>query len=293
VAGVLALGVIAYASPSSVRNLDVTQGIIVGAMAAGIAFLLSLLGYYSGDRMILGISHARPLAHAEDPELYNVAEEMAIAAGVPMPQVYLIPDEAPNAFATGRDPQHAAVAITRGLREQLTREELQGVIGHEMAHVRNYDIRLMLLMTVLVGTIAMLADFFWQITWNTSPRSRRSDRDRDKSGGGWIALVLIVLAILLAILAPIVAQIIQFAVSRQREYLADATSVEFTRNPRGLADALRKLAKDGHRLRFANQGTAHLYIVNPIEKFRSWSDTAFASHPPIEDRIRRLEGLID
>jgi heat shock protein HtpX len=292
VAGVLALGTIAYVSPATVRHLDVGQAVAVGLAAAAVALLFALFGYYEGDRMILAVSHARPIDHAQDPELYNVVEEMAIAAGVPMPQVYLIPDEAPNAFATGRDPEHAAVAVTRGLREQLPRDELQGVIAHEMSHVRNYDIRLMLLMTVLVGTVAMLADFFWQITWNTSPRRERSDRDRDKSGGGGIVLVLAVLAVVLAILAPIVAQVIQFAVSRQREYLADATGVEFTRNPLGLASALRKISKDAHQLKYANQGTAHLYIVNPIKKFSSWADTAFASHPPIEDRIRRLEALV-
>jgi heat shock protein HtpX len=241
--------------------------------------------------MILAVSHARPIDHSQDPELYNVVEEIAIAAGLPVPKVYLIPDPAPNAFATGRDPEHASVAITTGLREKLTRDELQAVIAHEMAHVRNYDIRLMLLLTVLVGTVAMLADFFWQITWRTSPRSSRSSKDGDK-GGGWVAVVLIVVAIILAIVAPIVAQILQFAVSRQREYLADATGVEFTRNPQALADALRKIAADAHELKVANQGTAHLYIVNPIKKFQSWADTAFASHPPIEDRIQRLEALV-
>jgi heat shock protein HtpX len=289
VAMFLALGTIAYLSPSTARQLDVGQAVAVGVVAAGVALLFSLLGYFAGDSMILAVSHARPLDHSQDPELYNVVEEMAIAAGLPVPKVYLIRDPAPNAFATGRDPQHASVAITSGLRERLTRDELQAVIAHEMGHVRNYDIRLMLLLTVLVGTVAMLADFFWQIIWRTS--GGKDSKDSGK-GSGWVILVLVIIAILLAIIAPIVAQILQFAVSRQREYLADATGVEFTRNPQALADALRKIAADAHELKVANQGTAHLYIVNPIKKFQSWADTAFASHPPIEDRIRRLQALV-
>src|SRR6202007_748932 len=151
--------------------------------------------------------------HADAPELFNVVEEMSIAAGIPMPRVYLIDDPGLNAFATGRDPQHAAVAITSGLRHQLTRDELQGVIAHEMSHIRNYDIRLMLLMAVLVGTVVMLSNFFWQIIWNTSPGSSRRGRDDDKGGaGGIVALVLIVLGVVLALLAPLLAQIIQLAV---------------------------------------------------------------------------------
>jgi len=215
---------------------------------------------------------------------------MAIAAGLPMPRVYVIDDPAPNAFATGRDPQHAAVTITTGLRSKLTRDELQGVIAHEMSHVRNYDIRLMLLMAVLVGTVVMLADLFWQIL-RFSPGGGRRSRDGDKGGGGILALVLIIVAVLLALIAPILAQIIQLAVSRQREFLADASGVELTRNPLGLANALRKIDADPHDLQVANRGTAHLYIANPIKKFEARAHTAFASHPPIKERIRRLEAL--
>jgi heat shock protein HtpX len=292
VALLLGLGLLAYLNPDSVGQLNVGQALAVGGVAAGISLLISLLGYYSGDEMILALSHARPIEHQDDPELFNVVEEMAIAAGIPMPRVYVISDPAPNAFATGRDPQHAAITITTGLREKLTRDELQGVIAHEMSHIRNYDIRLMLLLTVLVGTVVMLADFFRQIIWYSSPRSDRRDRDRDKDGGGGaIAVILIVVAVLLSVIAPILAQLIQLAVSRQREYLADASGVELTRNPLGLADALRKIDDDPDELRVANRGTAHLFIANPIKKFEARAQTAFASHPPIKDRIRRLEAL--
>lgn len=292
VAMVLGLGILAYLAPGSLQHLDWGQGLLVGGVAAGISMLLSLLAYYSGDTMILAISQARPLEHQEDPELFNVVEEMAIAAGLPMPRVYLIRDSAPNAFATGRDPEHAAVAVTTGLRAKLTREELQGVIAHEIAHIRNYDIRLMLLMAVLVGTVVMLADFFRQIVFYASPRGKDRDRDRGKDGGGIIALVLIILAVALALIAPLLAQIIQFAVSRQREYLADASAVDLTRYPQGLANALRKIDADPDILQVANRGTAHLYIVNPIKRFEARAHTAFASHPPIKERIRRLEALV-
>lgn len=291
---VLGLAVMAVAAPDSLTDLNLSEGVLVGGCAALVALLISLLAYYSGNGFILAISGASPLAHDDDPELFNVVEEMAIAAGVPMPQVYLIHDEALNAFATGRDPRHAAVAITSGLRYKLTRDELQGVIAHEMSHVRNYDIRLMLLMAVLVGTVVMLADFFWRILW-FSPGGGRSSRKRDDKGGGGgiIILVLVVVAIVLAILAPLLAQIIQLAVSRQREFLADASAVELTRYPQGLANALRKLRDDPHELIHANRGTAHLYIVNPIKKFQDWAESAFASHPPIDERIRRLEALAE
>jgi heat shock protein HtpX len=291
---VLGLAILAYLSPDSVSGLNWRQALIVGAIAGGISFLIAMLGYFQGDSLILATSGAREIQHANDPELFNVVEEMAIAAGLPMPRVYLIHDAAPNAFATGRDPQHAAVAITSGLRSKLTRDELQGVIAHEMGHIRNFDIRLMLLLAVLVGTVVMLADFFWQIVWYTpGGRSSRGSRKGGKDGGGGIvALVLVIVAILLAIVAPILAQIIQLAVSRQREYLADATAVELTRYPLGLASALRKIDDDPHELKHANRGTAHLYIANPIKKFEMRAHSAFASHPPIKERIRRLEALV-
>jgi heat shock protein HtpX len=292
VAGVIGLAVVFYFDPELADDISWTSGIAIGVAAALASFFLAYLGYMSGDQMILYTNGAKPMQKADDPQLFNVVEEIAIAAGIPMPSVYLIHDPAPNAFATGRDPQHASVAITTGLREKLNREELQGVIAHEISHIRNYDIRLMMLLAVLIGSIVMLADFFWQVMWfGGSGRRSRSSSSKD-SGGGWIVLIVVVLAILLALIAPILAQIIQLAVSRQREYLADASAVELTRNPLGLANALRKIDADPHVLESANRGTAHLYIANPIKKFEARADSVFASHPPIQDRINRLMALM-
>jgi heat shock protein HtpX len=290
VAMVLALAIVTWLNPEGAADVNWVAAGVVGLVVAGISFLVSVASYYQGDRFILAVSGARQITHADDPQLFNVVEEMAIAAGVQMPRVYLIQDSAPNAFATGRDPAHAAVAITTGLRDKLNREELQGVIAHEMSHVRNYDIRLMMLMAVLIGTIAMLSDVFFQML-RFSGGGRRSSSDRGKDGGGWIVIIIVILAVLLAILAPLLAQIIQLAVSRQREYLADASGVELTRNPLGLANALRKIDADPDELKSANRGTAHLYIANPVKKFEARAHTLFASHPPIQDRIARLEAL--
>jgi heat shock protein HtpX len=289
VAMILGLGITAWLDPESLANLNWGEGVRAGAIGAVIAFLVSLLGYYQGDSFILATSGAHRIEHKDDPELFNVVEEMSIAAGIPMPQVYLIDDPALNACATGRDPKHASVAITTGLRHQLTREELQGVMAHEMSHVRNYDIRLMLLLAVLVGTIVMASDYFWQLLRVSGGGRGRSDKD--SSGGGALVLVVLVVAILLALVSPLLAQMVQFAVSRQREYLADATAVQLTRNPLGLANALRKIGADKAVLKNANRGTAHLFIANPIEKFQKMANSVFASHPPLEDRIARLEAL--
>lgn len=287
---VLALAILFMIDPDATGALDWRRAAIVGGIAAGAALAISYLAYMGGTSMILGVSHAKPMEKKQDPQLYNVVEEMAIAAGLPMPKVYLIPDSAPNAFATGRDPEHAVVAITTGLRDKLNREELQGVIAHEMSHIRNYDIRLMLLMAVLIGAVAMMADFFFQmLRWGPSRgSSNRSDSDKK---GNPLMIIVFIIAIILAIIAPILAQIIQFAVSRQREYLADASAAELTRNPLGLASALRKIDSDPEVLESANRGTAHLYIANPIKKFEARAHSVFASHPPIKDRIARLRAL--
>jgi heat shock protein HtpX len=294
VAMVLALAVLVSADEGAALRVNVVRSALVGGAAMVFAFLMALLSYYEGDKMVLATSGAKPIAHKDDPQLYNVVEEMAIAAGVPVPAVYVIDDPAPNAFATGRDPEHASIAITTGLRTKLNREELQGVIAHEMSHIRNFDIRLMLLMAVLIGTIVMLADLFWQMLRVGSSGSSGSSRDgkSGKGSGGIVMVVILVIAVLLAILAPILAQIIQLAVSRQREYLADASGVELTRNPLGLANALRKIDKDPYELKSANRGTAHLFIANPVKKFEARADSVFASHPPIKDRIARLEALV-
>jgi heat shock protein HtpX len=274
---------IGYGTTGAVEGaFGVTTGAIVLAM------VLSVGSYFGGDKLVLASSGAKEVTRESAPQLLNVVQEMALSAGTPMPKVYLIEDTAPNAFATGRDPDHASVAITTGLLQKLDREELQGVMGHELSHVRNFDIRFALLVAVLVGSIALLADFFLRFTFWGGGRRGGGDRDR---GGGGLAAIMFILAIVLAVLAPIVARFVQLAVSRQREYLADASSVELTRNPRGLERALAKIAGDREVLEVANRATQHLYFTNPIKKFEERSTSMFSTHPAIVDRINRLRQL--
>ena len=257
------------------------------AIAIVVGLVASLLSYYLGDALVLASSGAKEVDERTQPQLFNVVREMAIAANVPMPRVYLVDDTAPNAFATGRDPQHASVAITIGLLQKLDREELQGVLAHELSHVRNYDIRFSLMVGVLVGSIALLADFFLRFTfWGGG---RRSSNDRGSGGG--LQVVIFLVAIVLAILAPIAARLVQMAVSRQREYLADASGVELTRNPYGLERALAKIALDTEPLEVANRATQHLYFENPIKAATGKSSNLFSTHPPVLDRINRLRQL--
>ncbi|HEY2915635.1 MAG TPA: zinc metalloprotease HtpX [Candidatus Limnocylindrales bacterium] len=265
----------------------VEGGVIVTVGAVVLGLLLTVGSYFAGDQLVLASSGAKEVDAQSAPQLLNVVQEMAIAAGVPMPKVYIVDDTAPNAFATGRDPNHASVAVTSGLLQKLDREELQGVLGHELSHVRNFDIRFGLLVAVLVGSIALLADMFLRFTWWGG--GRRSSRD-DRGGGG-LAAIVFVLAIVLAIIAPFIARMVQLAVSRQREYLADASSVELTRNPHGLEQALAKIAGDQEVLESANRATAHLYFTNPIKKFEARANGMFSTHPPIVDRINRLRQL--
>jgi heat shock protein HtpX len=261
----------------------------VMALALGVGAVSGVFSYFSGDKLVLAVSGAREISEGQAPQLMNVIRELTVAANLPMPRVYVIDDTAPNAFATGRDPNHASVAITSGLLEKLDREELQGVIGHELSHVRNFDIRFSLIVGVMVGAIAILADFFLRFTfWGGMFGSgRRSSRD----GGNSAQAIIAVVAIVLAILAPIIAKFIQLAVSRQREYLADASSVELTRNPYGLERALAKIATDQEVLEVANRGTQHMYFTNPIKKFEARSSGLMDTHPPILDRINRLREL--
>jgi heat shock protein HtpX len=258
---------------------------MAGAIVIGLA--ASLISYYLGDSLVLSVSGAKEVTAQTHPQLFNVVSEMAIAANVPMPRVYLIDDTAPNAFATGRDPKHASVAITIGLLQKLDREELQGVMAHELSHVRNFDIRFSLMVGVLVGSIALLADFFLRFTfWGGGSRSRSRD-----SGGGGLQVLVLVIALALAVLAPIISRLVQMAISRQREYLADASAVELTRNPVGLQQALAKIALDREPLEVANRATQHLYIVNPVKKLDDSSRGLFSTHPPIVDRVNRLRAL--
>jgi len=256
----------------------------------GIAFLLALVmslsAYYGGDKMVLAASRAKRIEKKDYPQLFNVIEELSIAGGLPLPAVYVIDDTAPNAFATGRDPKHASVAITTGLMQKLNRDELQGVMAHELSHVGNRDILYATMVGILVGSIAMMSDFFLRSFFWGGGRRRRSDGE-----GGVAGAILVIVAIVLAILAPICAKLLQLAVSRQREYLADASAAKLTRYPEGLASALEKISGDREVLEVANRATQHLFIVNPIKPFEKRASNLFSTHPPIQDRIARLRGM--
>jgi heat shock protein HtpX len=262
---------------------DPTGALFGLALAFVVGTVSGLATYYGGDRMVLAASRAKEITHDDAPVLFNVVEEMAIAAGLPMPKVYIIKDSAPNAFATGRDPEHASVAVTSGLLKKLDRDELQGVIAHEMAHVGNFDIRYAMLVGVLVGTTVLISDFFLRGLWFGGGRRR--------GGGGQAQIIMLIVAVLLAILAPLFARLLQLSISRQREYLADATAVRLTRNPKGLADALQKISGDKEVLEVANRATAHLYIVNPVKGFEKRAKGLFSTHPPIEERVKILRSL--
>jgi heat shock protein HtpX len=260
---------------------------IVG-VALIISGLMSFGGYYFSDRIVLTISGARPADRKRDFEFYTVVENLSIASGLPKPRLYTIDDTAMNAFATGRDPEHAVICATTGLLSSMNRTELEGVIAHELTHVKNYDTRLMSIVTVLVGVIALLGDWFMRMSW--FGRGRRSNRD-----SGNIGAIFLVLGIIFALLSPFIAQLIQLAISRRREYMADAGSVALTRQPSGLINALRKLEGDTEPLEAANKATAHLYITNPFkEKIKGgvgWFSGLFNTHPPIADRIKVLEEM--
>ena len=263
-------------------------GVVMALLLGG---AMSVGSYFAGDSLVMATSGAREIPRGEPPERYrqlvNVVEEMRLAGGLPPPRLWVIDDSAPNAFATGRDPQHASVAVTTGLLDKLDREELQGVIGHEMSHIGNLDIRFTLLVGVLVGSIALLADWFLRFTfWGGGRRG-----NNDRNGGGGAAAVIFVIAILLAVVAPLIGRLVQAAVSRSRESLADATAVDLTRNPVGLARALRTISDDREVLEIANRATQHLYIVNPIKSFEERSKSLWDTHPPIGERIRALEAI--
>ena len=254
----------------------------IGAVALGI--ISGMIAYYSGSDIILSMSRARPANQQEDRVLNNVVEEMAIAGGIPKPKIYVIDDMAPNAFATGRDPQHATVCFTTGLIAKLDRDELQGVAAHELSHIRNYDTRFMMIVSIIAGLIPMIADGFGRSLWWGGGR-RRSSNSRDNDASSIFAII----AILLAILAPIFAVLLQMAISRQREFLADASGAELTRYPEALARALQKIASDPEPLVEANRATQHMYIVNPLRG--AGGSDLLSTHPTTQARIQALMGL--
>lgn len=252
-------------------------------MAVGISIVMSLVGYYSGDKIALWQAGAKgPIKQEDNPYVYRMVENLAITSGLPMPKVYLIPESAPNAFATGRDPKHASVAITTGIIERLENEELEGVIAHEMSHIKNYDIRVMMLVGVLAGVVIMMADFFLRGKLFHS-------RDGENRGAGGILLVI---GLVFAILSPLFAQLIQLAVSRKREFLADASGALLTRYPDGLANALEKISSYGKPMQRASDATAHLYISNPFGvKAAKGFAKLFSTHPPMEERVKALRQM--
>lgn len=284
----------------AVYVLAQASAIYLGYQPGGLGFvgfalivsgLTSLAGYYFSDRVILGISGARPADRKRDFDFYTVVENLSIGTGLPMPRLYIIPDSAPNAFATGRDPEHAVVVATQGLLDKLNRTELEGVFAHELSHIRNYDTRLLAVVSVMVGLVALLADWFMRMSWLGGRRD-----DEEKNGGG----IFVALGIIFAILSPLIAQLIQLAVSRRREFLADAGSVEITRQPGGLISALEKISKDPEPLDVANKATASLYIINPFKAGASrpgrsrgvgWFAGLFNTHPPVPERIAALKAM--
>ncbi len=262
-----------------------TGGVVIALIVWAI---LNLVAYFQGDSILLSISRARKISREDHPRLYNVVEEMKIASGLEkVPDIYIIDDPALNAFATGRDPNRAAVAITSGLLQKLNRDELQGVIAHEMSHVKNRDVLLMAMSSILLGTIVMLSWYASRILfYSGAGRSRRKS-----SGGGGGQIIILAFAIVLMILAPIFAQLLYFAVSRRREYLADASGALYTRYPEGLASALEKIAEAPHQPETANKATAPMYIVNPFRKTGLTVEDLTSTHPPITERIRILRSM--
>ncbi|TVQ59585.1 MAG: zinc metalloprotease HtpX [Phycisphaerales bacterium] len=270
--------------------------VLLGAFVAMIfAALACAWSWYGGDKAILRMAGAHAIEKKDDPQLFNVVEELSIAAGLPMPRVYLIHSRALNAFATGRDPKHASVAITTGLRANLNRDELAGVMAHEIAHIRHFDVRFAMLMATLVGLIVFACDAFLRITFYSRHAGvGRAGGGRGGKGGGGAVIIMFVVALLLAVIAPLLATLMQMAISRRREYLADAGAVELTRYPEGLASALQKLTSCRETLKAGNRATEHLFIVNPSKKAlktKHRRNSLFSTHPPIQERVNRLLAL--
>jgi len=256
--------------------------------AVFIALLMTWGSYYYSDKIVLAVSKARPVSKQEYPYLYNIVEGLALAAGLPKPRCYVIDDTAPNAFASGRNPEKAVVVVTEGLLKKLNRAELEGVIAHEMSHIKNYDIRVQTLAVVMVGVVVLLSDWILRSFLWGGRRKRSSDKSSGNAGA-----ILIIVALALAILSPLIAQLLKMAVSRKREFLADADGAMLTRYPPGLASALKKLSADKESLEVANKATAHMYIINPLKDHKRGAGMAklFSTHPPVEERIAALEKM--
>ena len=251
-------------------------------IAIAFSLLMNFFSYWYSDKIVLSMYRAQPIVRDDNLMLWNTVENLAITAGIPMPHVYIIPDNAPNAFATGRNKEHAAVAVTSGLLQILDKTELEGVIAHELSHIGNRDILLSTVVIVLVGFVSILSQMFLR---GMMFGGRRSN---DREGGN---AIFVVIGLVLAILAPISVTLVQLAISRKREYLADATGALLTRYPEGLASALKKISSSGQPMQHASQATAHLFIANPFGGVGKKVSNLFSTHPPIEDRIRILEGM--
>lgn len=256
--------------------------------AVVLSIVMSIGSYWYSDKIVLAISKAKKIEKQDNPELYRIVENLSITAGLPAPKIYIIEDRQPNAFATGRNAQHAVVAATTALLERLDRMELEGVLAHELSHIGNRDMLVSTIVVVLVGVVVLMADFFFRITFWGGLGGR--DRDRE---GGQLRGILILVSLVAIIVAPILAQLMKLAISRKREFLADASGALLTRHPEGLARALEKIAADPHELRSANDATAHLYLVNPFRNKEriSWIHKLFMTHPPVEERIAALRGM--
>lgn len=278
----IAIIIIGYVFSYALNNSSILY------FAVGFSIISSFISYWYSDKIVLAMSSAKEIEHKDSPELYHVVENLCITAGLSVPKIYLIDDTAPNAFATGRDPEHAVIAVTTGLLQKLEKSELEGVIAHELSHIGNRDILLATLVTVMVGVIVLLADWFRRWTFWGGGRRRES-----KSNG--LDAAIMIIAIVLSILAPIFAYLMQFAISRKREFLADADGALLTRYPEGLARALEKISHDREPLEVANRATAHLYITSPFKEDEQgkigFFTKLFMTHPPIEERIRALRGI--
>jgi heat shock protein HtpX len=283
---IVLLGAVGY-----VLGLFYASGVVGLVGAVALALVLSLVSFFSGDRIVLASTRAKEVTQQEQPRLHNIVEGLSIAAGIPKPRVYLVPEQAPNAFATGRNPEHSSIAVTEGLLATMSRVELEGVIGHELSHVVDRDILVGTIVATLIGAVVLISEFFMRSWWWGGFRGRRGG----DSGGGGAEAIVFAIGLVLLVLAPIIGTIVQLAVSRQREYLADAQGAMLTRYPPGLASALRKIAaSSGIPMRSANNATAHLWLNQPSRvqgEGMGRLEKLFSTHPPIEERIRRLEEM--